>query len=419
MLQNLKVHNLTGRNISFDLIQILESVPHFAKTAPNTWEKSYYATISVSDRVSVEPYDFRTTSSTSPQELRRFAVEVSMDLLSIEASYLYRCSAVIEWNVKRQSMTVFLRPSSNGTRCVQLGRYYGNSNRKEAVNWLVLEETDGEALLLSQHALHTDSYWIAYPDRTSLEDAHVLLWEYSEFRQWLNSDFCRTIFSERETELLLDTVIRTCDGAPEEALHNKIFLLSREQVERLLPTAKERIAKPTVFAVFGGAYQDEGNCCWWILPYRGNHFEPPHPQAVLPDGEIYYHSRNVFHRDFCVRPAIRIRSEVLERLRTGFIPEHKAEQEFRIPLDGDSLYFLRLFLKDNCIDRASIDKELADDSHYELSAAALKHSHVVLSEALGEGDLVQLLRKYFRNYSDYDLVRLMKQNGIPFRPFHY
>lgn len=416
MIQNLKVTNLTGREIDFDLAAVLESSPVFEKSTqkPNCWEIAYCATVSVGDSVSITPYAFSTSQNYSVGQLQAYAIERAINTLSTETSYLYRCHAAMEWD-QRQLRVTLRETAEVGT--VFFGRYFQKNNQKEPVQWLVLDRRNGEALLLSRFALHTCGYWQGNPWQAYQDNGKQLIWENSDFRKWLNGEFCQMVFSDEEQTLLLDTQIKTWEDSHEETLHNKIFLLSKEQAESLLLPAGERISAASEFAAFGGAYQWEGKCCWWILPYRDDCTGEIYLQAVLPDGKTQYHSRNVAHRDWYVRPAVRISAETLASLPAEKNQVHT--QDITIPLDKDRLYFLRVFLENGKVDRVSVDRETANDCHYQLSAEAAKRLEYLLSGLCGAGDLVQLLRKYFRDHSDCDLVRLMKQNGIPYQSFHF
>jgi len=418
MLHNVFISDFTGHKKEFDLEEILESSPYFEKTsnAPKVWDMNPYATVTVTNVVAITPHDYQPTGSTSVEEMQRFMVEQTVKTIAAEAAYVHRCEVQMQWN-QHNHLHVTLKPFLTPKKTVLMGNYFQKSNEKEPVQWLVLEQKDGEALLLSKFALHTRGYWMGEPWEAYKDNGKKLCWENSELRKWLNGEFRDLVFSHREQMLLLDTRIQTDPEADGECLDNQVFLLSEEQVQNLLPNNLERCAATTEFAAFGGAHRWDGFCAWWILPRVEGSSGPVYLQAVLPNGELQYHSRNVAHKDWCLRPAVRVSTEILATLPK--YQDKAAQKELRIALDGQRLHFLRVFLEDGKMDRVSIDVEEAHDSHYELSAAAAKRLDFLLAGIYGHGDMVKNLRKFFQSKSVYDLVRLMNQNGIAYQSFHF
>lgn len=223
------------------------------------------------------------------------------------------------------------------------------------------------------------------------------------------------LFSEEERRLLLNTPVVTAADTDLHLHRNRMFLLSEEQVLHYLPTKKERRACATGFAVFGGGAQMDGSCFWWTLPYEGHY-----PQAVYPDGTIRYHGRNVAHGDWCIRPAIRVSADTLRQLphKEQKSQKHEAQQR-RVALDDQRVYFLSAFIQDGRMTKISVDKEFANDSHYDLDLTAAQRLRDTLRERYGSGDLVALLRKFFQTESDHGLVTLLHARNIPFKQFHF
>lgn len=174
---------------------------------------------------------------------------------------------------------------------VKFGYYWqSNSDTKEPIEWLVLDVEKGKrALLLSKYALDCKPYHEAYT---------VTTWEHCDLRKWLNTEFINNAFSEDEqNEIQLSTIInednpqyRTSGGNDAEVYqHNKrlisplfsnlqfgtrggnntedkIFLLSIEEAEKYFNSEKQRMCKPTKYAVNNGAENDNYNgVCWWWL----------------------------------------------------------------------------------------------------------------------------------------------------------
>lgn len=110
-----------------------------------------------------------------------------------------------------------------------------------------------------------------------------------------------------------------------DVFENKVFLLSEEQVNLYLTTPELRKGIRTINAANAPdvLITDRGkqeNIPWWILPHiergiysistgkdKGKQFSyVAYPQIVFDQG-IQYHGRNVYHKDWSVRPAIRLR----------------------------------------------------------------------------------------------------------------
>ena len=90
------------------------------------------------------------------------------------------------------------------------------------IQWRVLEEKDGKALLLSEYILHfskNSSYSSEYKD--------------SPIREWLNGEFLSTAFSDAGRERIIKTRINNDNYSyKSEATEDKIFLLSRSEAAR-------------------------------------------------------------------------------------------------------------------------------------------------------------------------------------------
>lgn len=181
-----------------------------------------------------------------------------------------------------------------------LGNYMQDDlSKKSPIKWRVLFTDSNEAVLISEDSLLCSGYYD--------------IKKYSEYKEeqmkWKNSlakeecsRFYEDAFSNYEKSMLIPICIETDE-------ENYVFLLSQSQVEEYLPIAQDRKAKPSLYALNGGARvgwtpDTKKYTSWWILPEQC--FDAPFPKAVFQNGEIQFHSRNICHSDFTIRPCIRI-----------------------------------------------------------------------------------------------------------------
>ena len=188
-------------------------------------------------------------------------------------------------------------------------------NGAEAIEWLVLEKKDGKALLLSKYALDAKPYNEEYVDVT---------WENCTLRSWLNNEFYRTAFSEKERASIAEILVRNADN-PEcgteggTDTRDKVFLLSIEEVTNYFDSAPgaydpARRAKVTEYAKAQGgwAYSEaeygyyetteyDGNGWWWL---RSPGFYSDLAAVVYDFGNVLRYGIDVVLRYNVVRPAL-------------------------------------------------------------------------------------------------------------------
>lgn len=187
---------------------------------------------------------------------------------------------------------------------IRFGRYQQDTSAKHTpIEWIVLDINNGTALLISKYCLLTTPYC----------DLQHLLWEDSVARQLLNDSFFNDAFNEKEKARIVmrDTVL----DKKVPVSKDRVFLLTEDEVTTYMPTEESRRALPTKKAIADGARIDmepKGCACWWLLPYidpfvdmNGNF--SVYPKAVFQFGGIQYHSRNVYHSDFTIRPSVLVR----------------------------------------------------------------------------------------------------------------
>ena len=112
----------------------------------------------------------------------------------------------------------------------------------------MLEIRDGNALVISEYLLDATVYYYDMADVT---------WEKSSLRNWLNSKFYDTAFSESEKSMILTVKIENKDnplyGTPGgNDTEDNVFCLSLEEAQQYFKDADERKAAPTDYAVMKG-----------------------------------------------------------------------------------------------------------------------------------------------------------------------
>ena len=220
---------------------------------------------------------------------------------------------------------------------IKFGSYEQNkiSSGKEAIEWIVLGERDGNTLLLSKYALDCKKYYGKKVDIT---------WNSSSLRTWLNEDFYNTAFSDSEKKRIVtahnenpDTYelykifnnsSHTFGAEGGKATDDKVFLLSWTEARDYLGGKvndsslgasnynQKLLCKPTAYAKEQGVKtytnsknnypSDTDGCCEWWLRSPGD--DPTNATIVYQYGALS--SCDVFYGyDVGVRPAILINSE--------------------------------------------------------------------------------------------------------------
>lgn len=117
---------------------------------------------------------------------------------------------------------------------------------REPIEWLVLAEEDGRALLISRYSLDSCTF-----DRDAGHSRTT--WEVCSLRGWLNGVFRTAAFTEAEQALICLTEVRETEHGDAYDAGNDtrdyIFPLDAEELLRLLPERERRAAKATAYAV--------------------------------------------------------------------------------------------------------------------------------------------------------------------------
>lgn len=184
---------------------------------------------------------------------------------------------------------------------IKFGEYEQDNNLengKEAIDWIVLDIQDNEALVISQFCLDAKRY----------SDEGIARWERSSLCNWLNSEFINSSFEETARDCILQSLMgsRIDDDGKENEIFSFIFVLSEYGYNTYLP--KERNVYATTYAlsaksVYTGYIEDEQSVEWW-LRNAGESFMSVSASYVNRGG--YYTSSQSVKEVSMVRLAMRI-----------------------------------------------------------------------------------------------------------------
>ena len=191
---------------------------------------------------------------------------------------------------------------------ITFGNYWQGKDKsagKQPVEWQVLDVKDGKALVISKYGLINHKY---------NKEWTCVTWEICTLRQWLNDTFIKDIFSAEEMKAVMLSDV-SADKNPRYNTNqgndtkDKLFLLSIKEVERYFDDSiKERLCKPTEYAISNRAYKYSSGYCWWWL--RSNGCESDKAVTVsgdvngnYVDGFVYYYGTYVTNINGSVRPA--------------------------------------------------------------------------------------------------------------------
>ena len=166
-------------------------------------------------------------------------------------------------------------------------------NGTEAIEWMVLEVKDNQALLLSVYGLELKQYH-SKRGRTS--------WSQCSLRQWMNGSFLKKAFSKKEQAAILQTTVK--DKSTGKTSKDRIFLLSAADVTEYLPGKEDRLCKPTPYVLAGKKVprlSEEGYADWWLM-----NVIPKSSKAYVITRSNQETTVMTTSADIMVRPVIRI-----------------------------------------------------------------------------------------------------------------
>ena len=195
-----------------------------------------------------------------------------------------------------EELSVELPKEFKNGQIIKFGRYFkNNNNKKEPLEWRVLE-TDGKtALLITENAIDCMQYH---------QNFIGISWNVCDLRKWCNDDFVKEAFSETERNLIVTTINQNNYG-PET--NDLVFCLSTVEAEKYFESDRDRICKVTSYALKNGAYDDGNGCTSWWLRSSGSDYG--NASIVDGGGYIYCKGVNVHFDVMTVRLACRINLE--------------------------------------------------------------------------------------------------------------
>ncbi len=206
---------------------------------------------------------------------------------------------------KKQEVLIKLKSAQTGD-IVTFGNYEqdGNTgNGAEPIEWLVLDKKDDRMLVISRYGLDGQPY-------NTIDTA--VTWETCTLRNWLNSEFYNTAFSDSEKASVITTTVENPNNARRgtqggNATSDNVFCLSIDEANRYFASDEARATKPTEYAVSRGAStwtekdQFAGNCWWWL---RSPGSTQSDAADVRKDGYVVDSGFYVYDGRFAVRPAL-------------------------------------------------------------------------------------------------------------------
>ena len=205
---------------------------------------------------------------------------------------------------------------------ITFGTYPQTAEGKDRtpIQWLVLEDSGGELLVLSKYILDCKRYHSEFTDTS---------WRDCDLRRWLNNEFYHSAFTDAEKELV-KTTQNTDNGEDSPDTDDKVFLLGVAEVNSVTDKLGKdfRRTRGTEFAkikktdgchlyvmdknvdldyitVSGKKY----GCSWWLLRNQGrlkDKGSDPSRAVFIGTRSSIRHYARVDLGGYGVRPALKL-----------------------------------------------------------------------------------------------------------------
>lgn len=145
----------------------------------------------------------------------------------------------------------------------------------EEIEWKVIDKSGDKRLLISEYGLDC----VEYDNQNSNNySPQAVSWEDCSLRRWLNHNFYKEAFTDREAEVIL--------SVSDDGISDKVFILSYSQLEEYFPAQRSRICEPTAYSIENGSYNNYGGW-WWLRTNKS----ATHISSVNADSAIDFNTR--------------------------------------------------------------------------------------------------------------------------------
>ena len=191
-------------------------------------------------------------------------------------------------------------------------------DKEEPISWKVYDVQDGHMLLVSEKVLYDYSYHECHNDTS---------WKDSKLCRMLNHDFYSSAFSKEERKMLCG---KKSEDNPDWNITDKnafsyfinktgdydyedirvktelVFVLSKADVEKYMPSSEDRIATATKAVQAQGIGDSDKRAPWWLTDMGSGELKAMYVDAK---GNINTDGKTVNNFGMGVRPAIWIKTE--------------------------------------------------------------------------------------------------------------
>ena len=137
---------------------------------------------------------------------------------------------------------------------IYFGSYPQSGNEKEPIKWQVLEENNGELLLLTDKIIDSKEF------NTGKDNNYKT----SDIRKWLNTNFYEAAFNTNEQSRIVTKSIENESVNDKLTIKDKVFLLSKDEAEKYLSCDYDRRKQGTNYAKNNGLYVNNVNGLWLL-----------------------------------------------------------------------------------------------------------------------------------------------------------
>ncbi|MEI6578586.1 MAG: DUF6273 domain-containing protein [Eubacteriales bacterium] len=183
-------------------------------------------------------------------------------------SFLEQIPSYKDSNVLLVKASLKFISSAKAGDTVHFGRYEQDNkkiNGKEAIAWRVLAVKNGKALLISVNNLDC----LPFDIQPLYFAVSSVTWERCSLRKWLNNDFLKEAFTEKEQTVIAKTMLVSggCGEDSDKKIPDKVFLLSTEEAEKYFESDEARISINTKYAQAKWEKTNENadlSGSWWL-----------------------------------------------------------------------------------------------------------------------------------------------------------